>query len=217
MALPGGSATANRTGPLIKFDGSFLDKAITVGARAAIVKTVEDEAFHEYTYTHDDPGTGEAMFDTTSIFFKPDFLEAVFGASVDIAKFVPVVGPALVIGGSYGMYNATYGDFGASESALLSASLNYQFHQRFNVLFGYQQLTTNLKGEKDFDLGTLTFDNLAFGLGYRVADGGNITAKVTWVSGDGNDRYFQMRDGDEESRGKGYKAMQPEIYLTVRF
>jgi hypothetical protein len=220
-ALPGGMASADRSGPIINFEGSFLDRAITIGARAAILNTVEDiNLSYEYF-------VGEEMeMNVHSIpAFKGDFLEVVGGASVDIAKFAPAVGPSLVIGGSFGMYNSKTGGLIAgtresvmeteSNSNLISVGLNYRFHQRFNVLFGYQMLTTNLEtatlthrdGNHVRDIVTedFTFDNLAFGLGYRVADGGNITAKLTRISG--------KRDSD----GTEYTALQPEVYLTVRF
>jgi hypothetical protein len=220
-ALPGGLASSDRSGPVINFEGSFLDKAISLGAKAAILSTIESvDLSWEYSY---ETGNEENPLDIgrhSLGSFNGDFLEAVGGASVDFAKLVPAIpGPSLVIGGSFGMYSSKTGaqfnervEEKESNSNLISFGLNYHFHQRFNVLFGYQLLTTNDEtvahfGDRDRSVATedYTFDNLAFGLGYKVADGGNITAKLTMISG--------KRDSD----GMEYKAMQPEVYLTVRF
>ncbi|MDR2578902.1 MAG: hypothetical protein LBC70_08890 [Chitinispirillales bacterium] len=219
-ALPGGPASSDRTGPVINFEGSFLDRAVSVGAKAAILNTVEDiDLSYEYSFVGPED---QIVIGTHSIpAFTGDFLEVVGGASFDIARFAPAIGPSLIVGGSFGMYNSKTGvqldrervRETESNSNLLSLSLNYRFHQRFNVLFGYQMLTTNLETvtisgqnqDRALDTDDFTFDNLAFGVGYRVADGGNITAKLTMVSG--------KRDSD----GMEYKSMQPEVYLTVRF
>jgi len=212
-ALPGGLASADRSGPVGKLNGSFLDRAITVGLKGAAVKTVGENIFIDSIARMGDDGfpetddDGKTVYDIKESRYKADFLEAVGGASVDIAKFAPVLGPSMVIGFSGGMYNAKYGDAYSTESALLSFELNYNFYPRFSLLVGYQQLATTVKVGGS-DAGTFTFDNLGAGLMYRVADGGDLTMKFTRLSG--------------KSEPKGgtsveYRAMQPEVYLTVKF
>ena len=217
-ALPGGIATANREGRIVRLCGSFLENALTVGVKAALLKTPEDAVRIDNL----DP---DGYIDPTAVVYTADFTEIVAGASVDVAKFVPVVGPSLVISGSYGMYNTTanitkVGDLeidieDVSESNLISFGLDWNFWQRFSFLVGYQQLTTNLKAtnvveNKLDETGTFTFSNLAFGLNYKVADGGSLTFKVSMLNGEGND----IAMGGE---AKSYSVMQPELFLTVRF
>jgi hypothetical protein len=141
--------------------------------------------------------------------FNPQFLEFVGGASFDIAKFAPAVGPSLEIGGSYGIYNAKYGENLSNESGLMSAFVNYTFVPRFSLLFGYQLLST-IRKDNGVESSTLTFSNLSFGLGYKVADGGALTAKLTMLSGNRDDKV-------NPDANAGYSAMQPEVYLTVKF
>ncbi|MDR2693019.1 MAG: hypothetical protein LBB74_02245 [Chitinispirillales bacterium] len=238
-ALPGGLATADRTGPVLKLDGSFLDEALTVGARAAMLKGVGAWT-NEYRYsTNDILGPDGVIIpgDTGTIRTKipiNEYLTAGGGASVDIAKFVPAVGPSLRIGVSYMMYNSTTGDIyidgGNGEniptvtpykhdiaSNLISVELNYNFAQRFSFLAGYQQLTTSIKSEEKVSGvpdAEYAFSNLGIGFGYKVADGGALTVKLSMLSGEGP-------VGVDANTGKpknlSYTATQPEVYLTVKF
>ncbi|MDR0331538.1 MAG: hypothetical protein LBH93_07520 [Chitinispirillales bacterium] len=209
----GNSGSADRVGPIVKLDGSFLDEAVTVGVRAAML-SANEETTYEYE-TGDFDGDGYPILGSVPI--KQEYLNAGGGASVDIAKFVPVVGPSLKIGGSFMMYNSTTGKFDGdkvnnaeSESQLISADINYGFTERFRFLAGYQLLTTNIKselnGKASPDVG-YTFDNLGVGFGYKVADGGDLVLKLTRVSG-------KTEVGDFST---GYHAMQPEVWLTVKF
>jgi len=212
--VAGDKATANRVGPLVKLDGSFLDEALKVGARATMFKTKEDVYFGDIQ----DPNSG----DLKEITETQEFLTAGGGASVDIAKFVPVLGPSLKVGGSFMMYNATPIDVEVvgqdvvksnSESQLISAELVYNFAPRFSFLVGYQLLNTTVKSEKNGVADPNTpdkeykFDNFGVGFGYKVADGGNLTVKLTRLSG----------EGPVGGETKDYKAMQPEVFLTVKF
>ncbi|MCL2219588.1 MAG: hypothetical protein FWC23_06060 [Chitinispirillia bacterium] len=203
-ALSGGMATANRTGPVVDLSGSFLDKGVTVGAKIAMVNNVDEIRFYEGVDIDDD-GNPVQMWSRP---LDAEFMDVEAGAGFDIAKFVPVVGPSLKIYGSYGMFNAKYVNYHSTESALLSAGLDYQFATRFSVLFGYQQLATTAKDGSDNEVGTLTFDNMAFGLGYKVADGGSLVAKITMTSGKSEPNGGAAVD---------YKAFQPELFLTVKF
>jgi len=223
-ALPGGLATADRVGPIVKLDGSFLDKAISVGARAAMLTSASEVPSGNiivgtvYDTLKDNTGSpifnadGELQITKTDIkksysAYNNEYQEIIGGASFNIAKFAPVVGPSLVIGGSYGMYNTKSGDLGSGESVLLSGFLNYNFYTRFSLLFGYQQLTTSVK-EWDVETVKYTFDNLAVGFGYKVADGGALTVKLTLLSGKAEPNGGTAVD---------YTATQPEVYLTVKF
>jgi hypothetical protein len=220
-ALPGGMATADRTGPVVKLDGSFLDKAITVGAKAAMLNAFNEKDLSWKAWIDDGDLGHDEWFGVGA--FKDEYQEIVGGASFDIAKFVPVLGPSLVIGGSYGMYNSKTGGFVSPErvytsenaSVLLSGELNYNFLPRFSFLVGYQQLTANIKSVENFGVNesestenNYTFDNFAVGFGYKVADGGNLVVKLTMLSGQ-----------SEPVGGMAvkYEAIQPEVYLTVKF
>jgi len=197
QALPGSLASADRSGAIVNLDGSFLDNALSVGVKAAILETVG-----EYNLRDADNVLTEDKD-------KSNFLEAVGGASVDIAKFAPVVGPSLVIGGSFGMYKREHGDWGW-ENTLLSGELNYNFHRRFSLLLGYQQLDINSKFDGDVNPGSEhTFTNFAAGIQYKVADGGALTVKLNRVSGE--------RVAYEDEPKLSYKAVQPEVFLTVTF
>ncbi|MDR2592121.1 MAG: hypothetical protein LBC59_04875 [Chitinispirillales bacterium] len=240
-ALPGGFATADRSGPVVKLDGSFLDEAFKIGARVAMLNGV-GEWTNEYPYSTDetidpnDPGVvipGEAGTIRTKIPIN-EYMTAGGGAIVDIAKFVPAVGPSLKIGGSYMMYNSTIGDVRIVDngrnvpptaapykhdvaSNLISVELNYNFVQRFSFLVGYQQLATSIKSEENVSGipdAEYAFSNLGIGFGYKVADGGALTVKLTMLSGEGP-------VGVDENTGKPktlkYTATQPEVYLTVKF
>jgi len=203
MAMPGGFASADRSGPVVNLDGLFLDNAISVGVKAAILETVGKYDGIDKNFEH--------------IEKSASFLEVIGGASVDIAKFAPVVGPSLVIGGSYGMYNGELGA-AARENTLLSGELNYNFARRFSFLLGYQQLTMNNKFDgKDIpgeDGAELNFTNFAAGIQYKVADGGVLTVKFNNVTGE----RAEYRDENDEVVSKiGYKAVQPELFLTVTF
>ena len=220
-ALPGGMATADRTGPVVKLDGSFLDKAITVGAKAAMLNAFNEKDLSWKAWIDDGDLGHDEWFGVGA--FKDEYQEIVGGASFDIAKFVPVLGTSLVIGGSYGMYNSKTGGFVSPErvytsenaSVLLSGELNYNFLPRFSFLVGYQQLTANIKGVENFGVNeseskenNYTFDNFAVGFGYKVTDGGNLVVKLTMLSGQ-----------SEPVGGMAvkYEAIQPEVYLTVKF
>jgi len=200
QALPGGLASADRSGPVVNLDGLFLNDAISIGAKAALLETVG-----EY-------GTVNGTIE------KISFLEVIGGASVDIAKFAPVVGPSLVIGGSFGMYNREHGA-SAWDNTLLSGELNYNFHNRFSLLFGYQQLAmiskfsgNEIPGEE------YTFANIAGGFQYKVADGGVLTTKITRVSGERAEYTDETDPAAPVTRNKlNYKAVQPELFLTVTF
>jgi hypothetical protein len=208
-ALPGGLASADRVGPVVKLDGSFLDKGFSVGAKAAMLKSASEASQRDSILKPGefDPETGDQIYDVKSGRSYVDYQEIVGGASFDIAKFAPVVGPSLVLGGSYGMYSVKRGEMGSSESALLSAFLNYNFYTRFSLLFGYQQLGTSVKAW-DVETGKYTFGNLAAGLGYKTAEGGALTVKLTFLSG---------KEEPVGGTAVEYKAMQPEVFLTVRF
>jgi len=205
--VAGDKATANRVGPLVKLDGSFLDEALTVGARVTMFNTKEDAIVGWI------PGDQQIAITESG-----EFLTAGGGASVDIAKFVPVLGPSLKIGGSFMMYNSnsTRNNLedvakSISESQLISAELTYNFAPRFSFLAGYQLLNTTVKSEiNGAASGTdqeYKFDNLGIGFGYKVADGGNLTVKLTMLSG----------EGPVGGETKSYTAMQPEVFLTVKF
>jgi hypothetical protein len=223
-ALPGGFATADRVGPVVKLDGSFLDKAISIGAKAAMIKSASETPGGDFLlgieYDTLKLPDGSPDFDEDGKYqinkiekkksysaYNSDYQEIVGGASFDIAKFAPVLGPSLVIGGSYGMYNTKSGELRSGESVLLSGFLNYNFYTRFSLLFGYQQLGTSVK-EWDEEIVKYTFDNLAVGFGYKVADGGALTVKLTMLSGKAEPKGGTAVD---------YTAIQPEVYLTVRF
>jgi len=230
-AMPGGMATADRTGPVVDLNGSFLDKAITVGAKAAMLNAIDETDLSWESWVEDggepdpdNPGLGGSFQRFSAGTSKGEYQEIVGGASIDIAKFAPVIGPSLVIGGSYGMYNSKTGGFVSAErvftsentSALLSAELNYNFVPRFSFLVGYQQLTANIKTVSSFGAGEsesaeaeYTFDNLAVGFGYKVADGGNLVVKLTMLSG--------KSEPVVGGTAADYKAIQPEVYLTVKF
>jgi hypothetical protein len=222
-AMPGGMATADRVGPVFKLDGSFLDKGFTVGVKGAQLNTMSETRNFIWDWVYEDDGTiavnpetGELIEEIVRIdTLKGNFTEFVGGASVDFAKFAPNIGPSLVLSGSYGMYNSKYGDMMLSESGLLSIGLNYQFHERFSVLFGYQQLGT-VETVESVEIGRYTFDNTAFGLGYRVADGGKLTAKFSMLTGK---REWDEQNAEEvwEKKENKYRAFQPEVYLTVKF
>ncbi|MDR2728559.1 MAG: hypothetical protein LBB56_05450, partial [Chitinispirillales bacterium] len=208
QALPGGLASADRSGAVVNLDGSFLNSALSVGVKAAILSTVG-----EYNTLDKDKspilnGNGEIIKGTA------DYLEFVGGASVDIAKFAPAVGPSLVIGGSYGVYNGEH-DKWAKENTLFSGELNYNFYKRFGLLLGYQQLDMVNKFDGNEILGSEhNFTNFAAGLQYKVADGGCLTVKITRVYGE---RAEYKNDADVTVDKLSYKAVQPEVFLTVTF
>jgi hypothetical protein len=202
-ALPGGMATANRTGPVIDLKGSFLDKGVTAGVKFASLKTM-DGAAGRYSLGFDSNGD-----EIRSRLVNAEFTDMAFGVGLDIAKFVPAVGPSLKVSGSIGMYDAKYVDISATESSLLSLGLDYNFAPRFSILAGYQQLVTDLKDGANEDNGKLTFGNTAVGLGYRVADGGTLVVKLTMTSG----KLEPV--GDEPA--VEYSAFQPEVFLRVKF
>jgi hypothetical protein len=226
-ALPGGLASADRTGPVVKLDGAFWDKAVNIGLRAAALNSLSETPNGKLVVGKDtlytiNPDDGDKEIDDIKDKIKPfdafknEYQEIVGGLSFDIAKFAPAIGPSLVIGGSGGMYNAKGGELSSSESILLSGFLNYNFYTRFSFLVGYQQLGMSLKSyrENEDDVyvektDEYTFQNLAVGLGYKVADGGALTFKLTMLSG----------KLEPENGGKAieYTAMQPEVYLTVKF
>jgi hypothetical protein len=196
MSMPGGLASADRTGPIAKLDGSFFDKGLSVGLKAAMLKSVEEHL----TYDKD--------YNLTAVKGNQEFLDFAGGASVDIAKFVPAVGPSLVLGGSLAMYNASHGDW-STDNTLISAELNYNFYKRFSLLGGLQMLATQSKYDGKEDWPETVFTNLAVGLQYKVADGGCLTVKFNRV-------------GAEQAEFEGmpkvsYKAVQPEVFLTVTF
>jgi hypothetical protein len=226
-ALPGGMATADRVGPVVKFNGSFLDEGITVGVKAAALSTYVERADG----------------------IKPQYQEAVGGAGLDVAKFAPVVGPSLHIGASYGIYNVIQGDI-RNDNSLISFGLDYSFIPRFSVLLGYQLLGSYDPGFETWSRSSddgipdnmsridyvvkrdYEFSNFSFGLSYKVADGGILTAKISALSGKNilseNSTYTEHYknvdiDGntpDPATRPygvKGYTALQPEVYLTVKF
>ncbi|MCL2242101.1 MAG: hypothetical protein FWC04_06215 [Chitinispirillia bacterium] len=195
-ALPGGLATANRSGAVAGLKGSFLDKGVTVGGKIAMVASDDENAVPYY----DDDGAVAGINVTE---YVTDYMEAVGGFSVNIAKFAPAVGPSLVIGGSYGMYNVT-NDYGANKSTLGSAELNYNFYKNFSLLAGYQYLETLIE-DAGVEVGNYNFENVAFGLNCKVADGGSLTFKWTIVTA-----WNYLGD-------VGYTAHQPELFLTVKF
>lgn len=220
----GNEATANRVGPVVKFDGSFLDDALTVGARVTMFNAKEELKL-DYNLGPN-PNDPEAPQIVGTIPVTPEFLTAGGGASVDIAKFVPVLGPSLKIGGSFMMYNAMTAAVVPSigvlenvvksnnESQLISAELVYNFAPRFSILAGYQMLNTTIKREINGAADPVAapdqeykFDNLGIGFGYKVADGGNLTVKLTMLTG----------EGPVGGETKSYTAMQPEVFLTVKF
>jgi len=206
-ALPGGTATANRTGPVVDIKGSFMDNGVTVGAKIASLKSMDEDAGRYVT------GIGADGNHVLSDLLHAEFMEVAGGFGADIAKFAPAVGPSLKVNASYGMYNSKINENGlstrgSSESALLSAGFDYNFFQRFSLLFGYQQLATTLKDGDDNELRTLTFDNLAFGLGYKVADGGTLVVKLNMTSG---------KNEPVGGEAVEYSAFQPEVFLRVKF
>jgi hypothetical protein len=214
-ALPGGMASSNRTGPVLDIDGAALGGALRVGVKAAMVTTVEEVISFTRTYEGDDEVTGEPIYREEEVVYTPEFLEFAIGASVDIAKFAPAVGPSLVIGGSVGMYNSKFGNILTNESMLFGGFVNWNFYQRFSILFGYQMLPMNIsvsEGEHKYEE-KYTFDNLAFGVNYKVADGGSLTAKLTIVGG----KWEPVSGSVMGEKAVDYKAMQPEVYLTVKF
>jgi len=207
-ALPGGAATADRSGPVVKFNGSFLDEAVTVGIKGTMLTTYEEQGG-----------------------IKPEYQEGVGGVGVNIAKFAPVVGPSLQIGGSYGIYIQRA--WTETKSDLISFGLDYNFVPRFSALLGVQFLTTanttvpgslyvNTSAGGDVIRYDYEFSNVAFGLSYKVADGGILTAKISMLSGttkDGTITLINEIDGTSDVRpyDKSYTAFQPEVYLTVKF
>jgi len=206
-ALPGGMATADRIGPVVKFNGSFLDEGITVGVKAAMLTT-----YAEYEGID-----------------KPQFQEIVAGAGLNIAKFAPAVGQSLQIGGSLGMYNVIESG-NETKNNLLSFGIDYNFVPRFSILIGYQLLTNastvppvvSTSSGGDIIQYNYDFSNVAFGLSYKVADGGILTAKVSMLSGVTKDGVIFKPDemGGEPVRdtfNRNYTALQPEVYLTVKF
>jgi len=227
--LPGGLATADRTGPVVKLDGSFLDEAVKVGVRAASLNgTVERILSYGYMIVGenpDDPDDGKLVEGDVAL--TPTYLTAGGGVTVDVAKFVPILGPSLKIGGSVMMYNSTIGwvepgilyptvSKRESASQLISGEVVYNFFTRFSFLFGYQALTLTEKIDVNEQAGpeeTYTFSNLGVGLGYKVADGGALTVKLTMLSGEGP----VGKDDDGNTKSLSYSAMQPEVYLTVKF
>jgi hypothetical protein len=220
-AMPGGLGTADRTGPVIDFDARFLENAITVGARAAILNSVSDvELGWEYINPDPDAPLEDLMLRGSIPAFNSEFSEMVFGFGVDAAKLVPTLGRSLFLGFSYGMYNSKTGmnfsremaEVVEGEANMVSVGLNYHFHQRFNLMAGYQLLnvtntTTSHSGENETSVRVqeYKFDNLAFGIGYRVADGGDLVVKLTRLS------------GENVTTGRNYSALQPEVFLTVKF
>lgn len=185
-ALPGGLATADRVGIVGSINGSALENGLRFGVRVAMLEGEEVSYIDE---------------DIIDVKYTPGFEEIIAGASVDVARFVPAVGESLEIGGSFGIYNQTLAT--DTENMLIGVGLDYKFHRRFGLLAGYQMMTST------FNVGTASevehnFTNLSFGLGYRVADGGTITAKLTHITAD-------FGGGNE------YSALQPEVFLTVRF
>jgi len=199
----GNKATANRSGPLVKLDGSFLDEALTAGVRFTKFENIEETDLGVFIDTE----SGEQYIVREML----QYLTLGGGASVDIAKFLPALGPSLKIGGSFMMYNAATGKIvGAlkqdGESRLISAELNWNFVPRFSFLAGYQSLATKLKVEGLAD-NDYAFDNLGVGFGYKVADGGDLTVRLTRLSG----------EGPVGGATKSYEAWQPEVSLTVKF
>jgi hypothetical protein len=199
----GNKATANRVGPLVKLDGSFLDDALTVGARFTSFENMEETDLGEFLDTE----SGEQY----PVKAMLQYLTAGGGASIDIAKFAPALGPSLKIGGSFMMYNAATGKIVGTakqdgESQLISAELNWNFVPRFSFLAGYQSLATKLKAEGAAD-SDYKFENLGVGFGYKVADGGALTVKLTRLTG----------EGPTDSGIKSYETWQPEVSLTVKF
>jgi len=234
--LPGGLATADRAGPVVKLDGSFLDEAVKVGVRAASLNGAAERMLrYQYYEMEPDPDnegqfmeSGEVISD--SIAHTSTYLTAGGGVSVDVAKFVPILGPSLKIGVSGMMYNSTIGWVERNEmyplfttagkressSLLISGEIVYNFFTRFSFLLGYQSLSLTQKIEFNGQAGpeeTYTFSNLGVGFGYKVADGGALTAKVTMLTGEGP----VGKDDDGNTKSLSYSAMQPEVYLTVKF
>jgi hypothetical protein len=212
-ALPGGMATADRIGPVIGLCGGFLDNGINVGAKIAMLQSYE-------------------MYSE----FKRKYDEIIGGASVDIAKFAPAVGPSLVLGGSFGMYNQKPYDNVDITNNLISLGLSYNFLPRFSVLAGYQLLNSShpetsyedpVSGDTYVAKYDYVFSNTAFGFSYKVADGGYVTFKLSMLTGykEGGGTRFEVDEMNPDNSGvpvpfsiaTDYWAMQPEVYLTVKF
>jgi hypothetical protein len=226
-AMPGGFASADRGGPVIDLDGSFLDEALTLGVRVAMLKEVkEDMLEYKYPINNSDGTFSGNSGDGKRTISPSEYMNAGGGASIDIAKFLPALGPSLKIGGSFMMYNAEQSAIveeaakmeynQKTESQLISAEIVYNFVPRFSFLFGYQSLSATFKSETKIDGASeqapdreYNFSNLGVGFGYKVADGGALTVKLTMLSGEG--------PAGADDKTLKYTAMQPEVYLTVKF
>jgi len=105
-----------------------------------------------------------------------------------------------------------------SASQLISGEIVYNFYKRFSFLFGYQALTMTDKidvNEQPEPEATYTFSNLGVGFGYKVADGGALTVKLTRLTGEGPVGKLDPATGTNELLE--YTATQPEVFLTVKF
>ncbi|MFP4164133.1 MAG: hypothetical protein ACLFQB_05490 [Chitinispirillaceae bacterium] len=196
--LPFGLATPNRTGPIVNLEGSLLNKGINVAAKVASLSDMEEtEVFIDDT--------------TTGISPKAEYMETAFGANFDITRLFGISEKPLIVGGSYSLFDQTIEE-STQKSNLQSANMEWNFYKHYSLLFGYQKLHSESPEILGFQLKD-TYTNLAAGLRCEVVEGGILDIALTHVTREG-EGYTDV-NGDPED--VDFKALQPEILLTVKF
>jgi len=197
--LPGGQATANRTGPKAEAKLKLFDGAVDIGGSVAMLSEVE-----------------AMLLDSVE---KASFTKAAGGFCVDIAKWAKVLNTCKVslgysLEGAKGKMadtTAEYFDY-SFNSGFLNVGLYYNFWRRFSFLAGYQRIVGT---EEAATFSTTTTQmHAGIGLEYKVDDNQKVVGRIGQLGADFGSSNAAL---DSLLATGNFRAMQSEIYLMVNF
>lgn len=188
--LPGGAATANRTGPKGKANLKLFDGGVDIGGSVAMLQEVEPLM--------------EGM-DKTS------FVKADGGFCVDLGTWVKMLNTCKLSFG-YSLERAKTeidtSDY-SFNSGFLNLGLYYNIWKRFSLLGGYQRIVG--KSTMDSLEETVTQSHWAAGLEYKVNEDQKVIGRFGGLGADFEDSE------DPTVSDYNFRATQTEVYLMVNF
>jgi hypothetical protein len=135
MVLPNGLATANRVGPKVDLDASFLDGAVDV--RASVAMLAEAKASYAKADT-----VGGSIVENDSVLSKASYQKMQFGAKVRVDKFLEGIWDLpLEFAGSFeqnsGKASNSVLDY---KNSVINVGAYIAVHKRLALLAGYQMI-----------------------------------------------------------------------------
>lgn len=241
LVLPGGAATANRTGPRFGLDVGLMDGAITLVGNGWILATVKDIPMGLAQYTIDSLGVTKYAGDSVEMVpvlagadtlyevdkaYKIDYQKVNAGVKIRAEKFLGDVWTLPIeLTASYELNSAKSGSVLDYKANTLNIGAYIGVWKRISLMGGYQAINTEDKVLNSIDKGvtwntgkyTSKQTNVGAGIEYKITEGSYATFLWNKVSVEYPEDKFLKDPKATSAVAKDFSQNILNAKLTVAF